>query len=284
MDAPVERSVPVSYESPENLVELLNGIAALAARTRFFGSILSADARVRTLNDFRLLPVTPLSDYRRQRLADVLAQPERVDAILGRYRGHDPCSVAVAEGTDEGAERFDIFTDAVKGSVELGPDSTCVVLTGPGKRYFAAEIATILIRSGAVAHVFLDRGGPGTYETLRLVRPRVLVLLTRPVDEAGLPPSVELCVTFRRSQRMERLPQLDLFVVDELGFLGQSQDGEGYVLNGDSYYFERSERGRLIVTSLFNRVQPLLRIETQDIVGPLGGETVVVRHSSSPMC
>jgi phenylacetate-coenzyme A ligase PaaK-like adenylate-forming protein len=83
---------------------------------------------------------------------------------------------------------------------------------------------------------------------------------------------------------MERLPQLDLFVVDELGFLGQSQDGEGYVLNGDSYYFERSERGRLIVTSLFNRVQPLLRIETQDIVGPLGGATVEVGHSSSPMC
>ena len=69
---------------------------------------------------------------------------------------------------------------------------------------------------------------------------------------------------------MRKISQLDFYHVDELGFLGQSTDCESYLLNSDEYYFERSDNGRLIVTSLYNHVQPMLRIETMDTVKPLG--------------
>ena len=73
---------------------------------------------------------------------------------------------------------------------------------------------------------------------------------------------------------MRRLPQLDFYIVDELGFLGHSTDCETYTLHQDAYYFQQSDSGNLIVTALYNRVQPMIRIETMDRVEPLGSHTV----------
>ena len=271
--------MPMSYDSPDNLVELLGGIVSLASQTRFFGPRLRAGLRLRSLEEFAALPVTTLGEYRRQRLADVLAQPGRVEGIVGPYRGQDPGSVAVTEGADESAERFDLFIDAVRGCVDLETGMVCAVLADVERRYFAAEIATILIRSGAIAHVFVDQDSSRLYEMARLVEPEILVLLTDVTDPTRLPPSTSLCVTFRRFRPLEGCEHLDILLVDELGSLGQSRDGTRYTLNSDSYHFERSERGRLIVTSLFNRVQPLVRIETEDVVGPLEGGPVELRPS-----
>ena len=59
---------------------------------------------------------------------------------------------------------------------------------------------------------------------------------------------------------------LDYYLVDELGFLGHSDDCVDYAMNRDTFYFETSESGKLIVTDLYNRTRPLLRIETDDKV------------------
>ena len=273
----------VIYEAPDNLVELLDSVVGRAAETSFFGPALAGRSRIDSLEAFSTIPVTPIETYRRQRLADVLAQPARVDSIVGPYGGLSPESVAVTESSDEGAERFDIFTDAVQECLSLDTRRTCAVVASADRRYFGAEVATILIRSGVVAHVFVDRGDPRTYERLRLTEPDILVVLTGPIVEAELPSSIKLCITFGSSQRFKRFTQLDLHVVSELGFLGHSTDGEGYVLYKDSYFFETSEAGRLVVTSLFNRVQPLLRIETSDHVGPLDGDLVRLGHRALGM-
>ena len=275
---------PARYESPDNLVTLLDNVVGSAAQTSFFGSVMAGRSRVESLDDFASIPITPIEIYGRQLLADVLAQPAKVDSVVGPYLGLSPDSVAITESSEEGAERFDIFTDAVQECLSLDVRRTCAVVASADKRYFGAEIATILIRSGVVAHVFVDRGSPRTYERLRLMKPDILVVLTAPIAEAELPSSINLCITFGLSQRFERVPQLDLYVVSELGFLGHSTDGEGYVLYKDSYHFETSEAGRLVVTSLFNRVQPLLRIETSDYAGPLDGDLVRLRHRGLGMC
>jgi hypothetical protein len=276
--------MPTSYEAPDNLVTHLDNVVDSAAQTSFFGSVLAGRSGVESLADFASIPFTPIEMYRRQRLADLLAQPASVDSIVGPYRGLSPDSVAITESSAEGAERFDIFTDAVQECLSLDARRTCAVVASADKRYFGAEIATILIRSGVVAHVFVDHGGPRTYERLRLIKPDILVVLTAPIVEAELPSSIKLCITFGLSQRFERVPQLDLYVVSELGFLGHSTEGDGYVLYKDSYHFETSESGRLVVTSLFNRVQPLLRIETSDYAGALDGDFVRLRHRGLGMC
>ena len=257
------------YETPANLPELLDGTVRSAAVTAFYSPILEDRPRIRDLEDFSRIPITPLQRYREQRLADVLAEPSKVEWIVGPYKGQSPRSVAVAEGADEGTDRFDIFADAVKECISFERQWTCAVVTSAEKRYFAAEIATMLIRSGIPSHVFADQGKPRTYERLRHTSPEVLVILSDPLDEAKLPQSIELCVTFRRSQKLVRFPQLDMHVIDELGFLGQSTDCESYTSNRDVYYFERSDAGNLIVTALYNRVRPVLRIETMDLVKPL---------------
>ena len=61
-----------SYRTPDNLVDLLDGVVRSAARTRLYAG-LGASASVSDLADFERIPVTPLAAYRRRRLEDVLA-------------------------------------------------------------------------------------------------------------------------------------------------------------------------------------------------------------------
>ena len=140
----------------------------------------------------------------------------------------------------------------------------------------------MLIRQGIQSHVFVDHGNARTYEQLRHVQPRLLVSLTEGLSEADLPDTVELCVTFRQSQSFSSYAQLDFYFIDEFGFLGHSTDLEVYLMNNDAYYFEQSQHTRLIVTSLFDRVRPMLRIQTADELSPLDGHlTRIVRLSDA---
>ena len=262
------------YETPDNLVELLDGVLDAASRTAFYPPMLAGLSEICNLDDLGRVPVTPLETYRRQRLADVLAEPAQVEWIAGPYNGRSVDSVAVAEGPSEVANRYGLLADAVKERVSLGARPTCAVVTTDDRRYFASEVATILISLGVPSHVFTDDGSPRTYELLRVTAPQLLVLLSGDLAERELPASVELCITFRRSHRLRKLRQLDVYVVDELGFLGHSSDCKTYTLNKDVYYFERSDSGRLVVTALHNRVRPMLRLETMDSVRPLGSHTL----------
>ncbi|MCH7786668.1 MAG: hypothetical protein IIC22_04065 [Chloroflexi bacterium] len=259
-----------TYETPDNLIARLDGVVGAAARTEFYPRFLDGRSGVNSLEEFQGIPITPLETYQRQRLGEIVADNSKVEWIIGSHRGQSPEFVATTEGPEEAATRYELFTDAVKQCLSLDKPLTCAIVASGAQRFFAAEIGGILIRAGVPTHVFVDKNRERTYEMLRHVSPEILVNLSSRLDEEKLPGGIELCITFRRSQQMRKISQLDFYHVDELGFLGQSTDCESYLLNSDEYYFERSDNGRLIVTSLYNHVQPMLRIETMDTVKPLG--------------
>ena len=91
-------------------------------------------------------------------------------------------------------------------------------------------------------------------------------MLSPNLSEDHLPETTKLAITFNREHCLERIPQLDVYHVDGLGFLGHSADLQTYTLNSDVFYFEQSADGRLIVTPLYGRVQPALRVLTEDRV------------------
>ena len=255
-----------TFDTPDNLVELLDGVVRAAAKTTFYSGFLRGLAGVSSLEEFADIPITSIKRYRRQRLADVLAEPKQVDWIVGPYRGQSADSVAVAEGASEGEYRYDVFADAVKECLSLDEVRSSAVIASSKRRQFGAEVATILIYAGVPSHLFIDYGDERTYERLRHVQPDVLVAATEPLDESRLPSGTGLCVTVRQSQALHQFRQLDMYMVDELGFLGQSTDGRRYSLNRDLYYFETSDAGNLVVTPLHNKVQPMLRIQVPDRV------------------
>jgi hypothetical protein len=218
--------------------------------------------------------------FRRQRLADVVADPARVQWIAGPHGGHDRRRVAVAEGIDETGSRYELFKDALRDVIPNRRPMTCAVVTAPRKMYFAAEVSTILGYLGIPAHIFVDNAPARTYERVRQVNPGLLVILSGEVDESELPSGVELCITFRCSQTLTLFRQLDMYLVDEFGFLGHSTDLRRWVVYNDQYLFERSESNRLVVTALRNHTQPLLRLETRDTVKSLSKHEVELEHLS----
>ena len=279
------------YEARDDLLERLDGVVAAASRTEFYRDRFGARKGVRSLEEFRELPVTPIAEYRRSSLADAVNLPGEIEWIMGQYAGQRGDRVAVSEGPEESATRCDLFVDAVKerfgpsagsgqapgvgsgqgpgagpfdklrGASGQGPGAVAAVLAPGFRRFFGAELCTALIRAGVTTHLFID-SGPRAYELLRHVGPDLLAAPCDEVDEARLPETVRLCVTFGQRRALASRRQLDLLYVDGLGFLGQSDDCRSYALNSDEYLFETSPRGLLVATQLFNRVQPMIRIET----------------------
>lgn len=291
------------YEVRDDLLERLDGVVAAASRTEFYSRRLGGRKGVGSLDQFRELPVTPIAEYRRASLADAVSLPGEIEWIMGQYAGQRDDRVAVAEGPEESATRCDLFVDAVKerfdpstGSGQAlvvgsgqgpvvgsgqGSDAVAAVLAPGFRRFFGAELCTALIRAGVTTHLFIE-DGPRAYELLRELGPDLLAAPCDDVEEARLPETVRLCVTFGQRRALASRRQLDLLYVDGLGFLGQSDDCRSYALNSDEYLFETSERGRLVVTQLFNRVQPMIRIETCLAVGTLDeGAAVFVRAEGS---
>ena len=260
----------MKYESPANLVELLGAVVEAAGRTRFYRDRLDGVHGIARLDDFRELPVTPIGLLRRQRLGDTLAAPRALQWIVGSYRGRAQPSVAVAESVTETAARYDVFRDALRDAWDLAAVRTAVVVTSPDRRHFAAEISTILGYMGIPAHVLVDGDDERPYRAIRLLGPDLLVVLADGFDEEKVTGHAGHAVTFRRSHRLAKLRQVDVYMVDELGFLGHSGDMERWTLYNDQYLYERPESGRLVVTALHNRTQPMLRIETEDTVESLG--------------
>ena len=255
-----------AYKTPDNLIELLDKVVRSASRTAFYGPRLSGVTGIATLDEFRAIPPTPLSEFHERALRDTLAEPSKVEWIVGADGGQSPTRTAMVENADEGAIRYDVLADAVKEQIPLDASTVCAAVSTPERRYFASEVATILIAAGAHAHVFTDEGRPRTYERLDLLGPQVVVMLSPRLEEDRLPETTKLALTFNREHRLTRLRQIDVYHVDGLGFLGHSSDLRTYTLNSDVYYFEQSSDGRLIVTPLYGRVQPALRVLTEDKV------------------
>lgn len=255
-----------AYETPENLVKLLNRVVRSAARTAFYKPRLGGISSISTLSEFGTIPPSSFSEFRTVNLRDILTEPEKIDWIVGASAGQSPEFAALTESGDEGNIRYDLLTDAVKEHVSLDQSTVCVVVSTPERRYFASEIATILIAAGARAHVFTDAGGPRTYERIDILSPTILVMLSKGLSEEELPKTVKLCITVNGEHHLARFPQLDIYHVDGLGFLGHSTNLETYTLNSDVFYFEQSDDHTLIVTPLYVHVRPAIRIELEDTV------------------
>ncbi len=263
-----------AYKTPDNLVELLDKVVRSACQTAFYGPRLSRVNEIATLDEFRAIPPTLLSEFRERSLRDTLAEPSSVEWIVGAGGGQSPKRTPMVENADEGAIRYDVLADAVKEHIALDAATVCAAVSTPERRYFASEVATILIAAGAHAHVFTDEGRPRTYERLELLGPQVVVMLSPRLEEDRLPQTTKLAITFNGEHRLKRHAQLDVYHIDGLGFLGHSSDLDTYTLNSDVYYFEQSEDGRLIVTPIYGRVQPAVRVLTEDKVEFVGESRV----------
>lgn len=264
----------MNFKSPDNLQELLNDVYAAALQTNFYSSILPKQQNIRSITEFRHLPVTSIALYRQQNLGSVIAFPNGVHWITGSIKGRIGNTMAVTETLEDTASRYGVFRDALLNSLPEQNHRPAIIISNHRHRYFAAEVSTILGHIGIPTHIFQAHLTSDTMAQIHELSPRIMVLMSGSVNEQLLPESVDLCITFRASQRLQSYPQLDLYVVNEFGFLAHSTDLQRWVVYNDQYLFEKSKDGKLIVTSLRKTTQPLLRIETCDEVNDLNNDYV----------
>ena len=268
------------YETPTDLVRLLNETVEAASQTAFFNAILGGRPSICSIEDFKRLPVTPIDEYRKQRLADVVTDPAKVQWIAGAYHGQRGDMVPVAESTADTAARYDVLRDALFEALPDRGPRTAAVFAAPRKRFFGAEIAAVLGYHGIPTHLFVDNGTTDYWPRLGLLEPDILVALADDLDETRLPPSIQLCLTFRRKHRLQRVPQLDVYLVDEIGPIAHSTDLETWVPYNDLYYFEQTSADDLVVTAIRSRLRPVPRLRVNDTVSHLEEHTPVLDQLS----
>ena len=256
----------MDFESPENLLDLINDVILYANQTPFYRPLLKNIIRITNIQDFKRIPITKLSDLRDANLKDTISNPEELEWIVGPYRGRSSQSVAISEGIKETAIRYDLFQDAIKDSFKISQIKKAAVVSSPLHNLYSAEISTILNSIAIPTHIFVDDGNSKPFDMAQSLNPDILILLTDHDIPENITDSKQILITFRKAHRISTQRQLDLYMVDELGFLGHSTDLLTWKIYNDQYLYERSNEGNLVVTSLRNKTQPMLRIDTGDPV------------------
>ena len=259
-------SANTAYERPLNILCQLNKVLECASKTPFYKDKLQGISHISSLSDIVSIPSTPIGVLRTQSLVDIVTSPSEVQWITGRLVGQTSGNIPVVEGSGETSRRYDIFRDALRDALPPIDIVKAIVLTDSIRRYFSAEIGTIMGYMGIQSHVFVNDGSMLPYDRINQLNPDILVIASDEINESLLPKKIKLAITFRRSHSLSHIPQLDIYMVDEFGFLGHTTNLKRWVVYNDQYLFEISSSGKLIVTSLLNYVQPLLRINTDDTV------------------
>lgn len=253
-----------SYRRPADPVEALAAVVESARRAAFWRRKMGDAPPIRSLADFESLPVTPVSEYRRQRFGDVIAQPSKIAWIPGPPLGQSPDRVAVAEGADEARARIEALTRALALAVPPGLASpSAVVASTAAGRYFGAEMCAAFIRMGITAHLITDAGSADLAGVIRRLRPTVLGALTPALDAESPPRSVVGAITRIGGASLPEVARgVEILVQNELGVLGCAVNGGALVMNEDLFHFETSQDGTLVATPYFSRVQPMPRLDT----------------------
>lgn len=245
-------------------LELLASAVDAARQTRFWRRKLGSGP-INSLSDFQRLPIVETREYRKQKFADLVTNPEEIDWIPGPWLGQSPDRAPVAEGVSEARLRVRTLRQALSQAV---PDDTegqtAVVATTFDNRYFGAEMCAVFVRMGIPAHLVSESGADRFSELMSKFEPDIVALLSDRLDIDDLPASVRSVVTVGAGSVPKDIPFLDLYVCNEFGVLGIRSDGGEYGLAHDAFYFETSARGTLVVTPYFSRVQPIIRLDTGD--------------------
>lgn len=246
-----------------------------ASRTAFFREAVGGRSSIRSIKEFKQLPITSIDEYRKQRIADVVTNLSQIQWIAGAYRGQQDNMIPLAESTADTSARYDIIRDAVLSALPSRIARTAAVLTGTKRRFFGAEVAAILGYHGIPTHLFIDNSTADQWARISLLTPSILVILTEHIDEEQIPESTELCITFRHMHHLNSVPQLDMYLVDEIGVLAHSTDQKAWVPYNDLYYFEQTTKNDLVVTSIRSRLRPILRMRVTDNIKQINSHTII---------
>ena len=262
---------------PDDHVSLLAEAVRAARHAPFWRDRLSdAPNSIESLADFECLPITAVSDYRRQGFDAVLSDASGIEWIPGPWLGQSPGRVAVAEGAAEAAIRVELLRAGLALSIPDGPDGanagelSAVAVATETRRYFGAEVCAALVRMGISAHLLVDTATDRLEDLLDAFQPDIAVALSSRVDMGALPGSVSAVVTVstggdgeqREGVRDMAVRRVNLFVQNELGVLGTSADGGPYRMNHHRFHIELSPGGTVVATPYYARVQPIIRLDT----------------------
>lgn len=144
-----------------------------------------------------------------------------------------------------------------------GASEDFIFVSGRHQRYFAADLAELLIALGhGCVFMLLDRPSPTDFARIQSLEAQYLFwFLAEPIPERSLPDSVCGVVTFSRHPRLRSKHHVDVLQLDEAPLLAYGEGMGRYSFAPSHFYLEHSNR-ELLVTTLRQDMLPLVRYRT----------------------
>jgi len=261
--------IEIADDPGSSLVPLLDLVRLSAEAIPLYRAVYAGLVPPISIEEFRSLPIAHLQDYSNLSSIDDMMNPhEELFTTLGPWNRSEPqfprplvCSAA----------DYAAFVDRSLYLCEqaaITREDRVVLLVGLDQLCASANISDALAANRYSSMAILAVGDIDTIRTeLAQVRPEAVFWMTRtPLRWDALPETTKVAVTFNSpTGPTGSARSYDVLHRDDVPLMAVSDESGIYHAPKGHFFFERSNQGTLVVTTLKNTLAPLIRYDTRQV-------------------
>lgn len=256
--------------APEGIVSQLRALVSMAADIQLFKTRDLGVRAIRQLSDFQALPLSRRADYARLgSVEDAVVDPWIMSKPLAPFDLSSPTFPLTVLYSSEDLRALEERAGFMLRAMNVLPAQRVVVVTTPLNMYAAADLVELFIAAGYRTRAILLQDLASSSPLLHVTRPKVVVLAADPKRlmsklPAWLPRSVRKVATFNQFTSFDiGVEHYDVWHLEEAPLIAVSENGRDYRSMRDHFFIESDVSKRIVLTTLRQRLMPLIRYETE---------------------
>ncbi len=257
----------MTMKTDGTLYELQKVIANAVSSITMFRNLYGRLPHINCFEDFRKLPTTNRSDYEKlQDVSDCLQNPWNMTTSVAPWDCSYPkFPLSVLHS----AEDEMVLEERVRYLLEqlaLTKGRRLTLLIDDIQLYAASDLSDILIYLGYPCEMILINGRSECALRERIAKTHatsVFLCSDQNLSDEVFSPCVEHVVGFNHQQKSRRVHLgRDIFHLDEIPMVAVNAGDGRYHSPAGHFFFEQSDRGTLLITTLQQDYSPFIRYDT----------------------
>lgn len=235
-----------------------------------FRNLYGENISIKSIDDFRNLPITSRSDYAcLQDVSEVVTEPWDMAAPVAPWNWQSSKFPLPVLHSSQEELSLEERTKYLMDQMGLGGGQVLTLLVDTRQIYAASDFADILIYLGNLGYpcqMLLLDSEPEKVINQRLTKVRaesLFLFSDRELGGQALPSCIRQVVSFNFRQKPKGCFQhLDVFHLDEIPLIAVNTGDGRYRCPDGHFFFEKSDKGTLLITTLKQDFAPFIRYDT----------------------
>lgn len=254
-------------KTDETIHNLQKVVARATSNIAMFRVLYGVKPPVERLEDFQNLPVTSSSDYMNlEDVTDTVRSPWDLATSVAPWDFGSPRFPLAVLHSPEDESVLEERAEYLLAHIDFRKGEMATILVRSPQLYAASDLSDILIYLGYPCEMLLLNGESDSSLRERLARTdakNVFLCCDGHLGTEAFPPCVEHVVGFNRWQRTQDcFTWSDMFHLDEISLIAINTGDGRYSAPPGHFFFEQSDRGTLLITTLKQDYSPFIRYDT----------------------